>query len=150
MRTIMLFLCFLIFFSMGQERARAQEPVICDPLQTIVVKVEVVIEDPILMDLQTRGIQELYLTPAEDFCWEKAFPVENGATLTLMDMADPLSLDMQDGLIVSYKTCDANIIYAYCQMPSECLKGAYPQNVRLRLNPALKQCKIEVLCTQCP
>lgn len=150
MRTIMLFLCSLIFFSMELQRAHAQEPVICDPLQTIVVKVEVVIEDPILMDLQKRGIQELYLTPAEDFCWEKPFPVINGTTLTLVDTADPLSLDLQDGLLVTYKSCDNNIIYAYCQMPPDCLKGEYPQNVRLHLNPAIKQCEIEVLCTQCP
>ncbi len=149
MRTKKLFLCFFIFFSIGLERTRAAEPVICDPMQAIAVNVEVVIENPVLMDLQKRGIQQMSLTPAVNLCWTKAFPVVNGAKLTLIDTADPLSLSMQEGLLVTYKTCEGDIVYAYCQMPNECLKGEYPRDVRLHLTPVLRQCEVEVLCMQC-
>ncbi|OJW50146.1 MAG: hypothetical protein BGO67_02115 [Alphaproteobacteria bacterium 41-28] len=149
MRTSLIFLCFLIFSSMELQRARAQEPVICDPMQAIAVNLEIVIPNPVLEDLRKRGIQQLSLTPAVNFGWRKTFPVQSGARLTLVDNADPLTIDMQEGLLVTYKTCLGDIVYAYCQMTNECLKGEYPKDVRLHLTPALGQCEIEVLCTQC-
>ena len=149
MRTSLIFLCFLIFSSMELQRARAQEPVICDPMQAIAVNLEIVIPNPVLEDLRNRGIQQLALTPAVNVGWRKTFPVQSGARLTLVDNADPLTIDMQEGLLVTYKTCLGDIVYAYCQMTNECLKGEYPKDVRLHLTPALGQCEIEVLCTQC-
>jgi hypothetical protein len=149
MRTRIFFLCFLIFFSMGLQRARAQEPVICDPMQAIAVNLEVAITNPVLEDLGKRGIQRLSLTPAVNLGWTKAFPAHNGARLTLVDNADPLTIDMQEGLLVTYKTCLGDIVYAYCQLTNPCLKGEYPKDVRLHLTPALGRCEIEVLCTQC-
>jgi hypothetical protein len=149
MRINIIFLCVLVFFSLELQSARAQEPVICDPMQSIAVNVEVAIPDPVLMDLQKRGIQQMSLTPAVDQSWIRTFPVQNGARLTLMDMADPLSIDMQEGLLVTYNTCVGDIVYAYCRMTNDCLKGEYPKEVILHLTPAFRQCEIEVLCTQC-
>lgn len=150
MRHTSAFVFFLIFFSMALSSKGVAEPVICDPMQAIAVQMEISIEDDILADLQESGIQELSLTPAADFTWTEAFPVEDGAKLTLIDTADPLSLSLQDGLLVTYKSCEDDIVYAYCQLPREELKGTYPKDVRLHLTPALNQCTIEVLCTQCP
>jgi len=149
MRTITLFLCFLIFFSFGLQQEGATEPVICDPMQAIDVSMEVIINDSIMADLQETGIQEFSLTPAENFSWTETFPAINGAQIKLTDTADPLSIAMQEGLLVTYNSCEGSIVYAYCQLTDD-LKGAFPKDVKLHLNPALKQCKIEVLCTQCP
>jgi hypothetical protein len=149
MRTTKFFLCFLILSSMELQRARAQEPVICDPMQAIAVNVEIVIPEPIMMELNRRGIHQMSLIPAVDLNWTRTFPVQNGARLSLVDNADPLSINLQQGLLVTYKTCLGDIVYAYCQMTNDCLKGEYPKEVRLHLTPVLGQCEIEVLCTQC-
>lgn len=162
MGTKKLFLFFVIFCSVilpnkGHAGYNAQslaqnpcaEPVICDPMQAIAVTLDIAIQVPVLMDLKKRGIQQMSLTPVTDFSWVKTFPVENGARVILVDNADPLTVGLSEGLIVTYKTCAGDIVYTFCKMPDDCLKGEYPKNVRLHLNPALRACVIEVLCTQC-
>ncbi|HUX80412.1 MAG TPA: hypothetical protein VMW10_11830 [Alphaproteobacteria bacterium] len=165
MRTNKLFLCAVIFCSaILQNKSYAEynaqslvqncaEPVICDPMQAIAATMEIDIPPPVLMDLKKRGIEELSITPVMDFCWTKTLPVENGAKLTLVDNADPLTVGMNEGYVVTYKTgagpCAGQIVYAFCKMSNDCLKGEYPKNVKLHLTPVLGQCEIEVLCTQC-
>ncbi len=150
MHIIKFFLCFLVFFSLNIQPGTAVDTIICDPMQAIVVNMRVSMEDPLLQDLQRRGIQELSLTPAGDSSWVKTFPLENGVILTLEDTADPLALDMREGLLVTYKSCEDDIIYAYCQIPPDDLKGRFPKDVVLHLNPVLNKCNIEIICTQCP
>ncbi len=150
MRNMLTFVYFLIFVSLALPKESAAEPVICDPMQAIAIQMEVSIKNDVFTDLQELGIQEMSLTPAADFSWTEVFPVKDGAKLTLIDKADPLSLSLQDGLLVTYKSCEDDIVYAYCQLPREELKGTYPKDVKLHLTPALNQCTIEVVCTQCP
>lgn len=145
----LLFVCFSFIFSLGHFSQGFAEPVICDPMQSIDINMEIVINDAVMAELTESGVQELSLTPALDFAWTQDFPAVNGTKLTLTDNADPLSINLQDGLLVTYKSCEGDIIYAYCQT-TEDLKGEFPKDVKLHLNPALKQCKIEVICTQCP
>jgi hypothetical protein len=150
MRTIILFFCCLIVCSISKQQEGACEPVICDPMQAISVNMEVVFENESMLDLKEEGIQMLSLTPAADFSWKKEFSLENGTTLKLQNTADLITLNMQDGLLVTYNTCDGEMLYAYCQVSEEDLKGQFPKDVRLHLSPILHQCHIEVLSTQCP
>lgn len=150
MRHIILFVCCFITSSIGLQTKGASEPVICDPMQAINVDVEVVIEDESALELRAEGIQELFLTPVGDFSWKKGFPLENGAKFRLQNTSDLLTLNMQDGLLVTYNTCDGEMVYAYCQAAEEDLKGQFPKDVRLHLSPILGNCRIEILCTQCP
>lgn len=131
------------------EPEATSEPVICDPLQEICIKMEIAIEEPILANLQEMGIMEMTLTPAIDGAWSRTFPVENGTIDTFSDKADPLSLNFEDGILVTYATCEGNKVYAFCQVQED-LKGQYPAEMRLNLNPILGECNIEVFYTQCP
>ncbi|MBS0271526.1 MAG: hypothetical protein JSR85_02630 [Proteobacteria bacterium] len=150
MRTAIFFFWCSIICSISMQNKGICEPVICDPLQAINVNVEVVFEDESVLGLKEEGVQTLSLIPSADFSWRKDFPLENGTTFRLQNTADLITLNMQDGLLVTYKTCEGETIYAYCQLPDEQLKGQFPKDVRLHLSPILHQCCIEVLSTQCP
>ena len=89
------------------------------------------------------------LRPAVDCGWKQTFPLENGTILSFSDKADPLNLDFQQGLLVTYNTCEGEMVYAFCQIQED-LKGNFPEEMKLHLDPILGQCRIEVLCTQCP
>lgn len=125
------------------------QPVICDPLQEVCMKMEIAIEEPILASLQEMGITEMTLTPAIDGEWYRTFSIEDKTIVTFADKADPLSLNFEDGVLVTYATCEGNKVYAFCQIQED-LKGEYPAEMRLNLNPILGECNIEVFCTQCP
>lgn len=131
------------------EPVFSAQPVICDPLQEICIKMEIAIEEPILASLQEMGVTEMTLTPAIDGAWSRKFPVENGMIETFVDKADPLSLNFEDGILVTYATCEGNKVYAFCQVQED-LKGEFPSEMRLNLNPILGECNIEVFYTQCP
>ena len=45
---------------------------------------------------------------------------------------------------------DENYVYAFCKMDGVDLKGEFPKEINLYLSPVLGQCKVEVVCTQCP
>ena len=131
------------------EPVFSAQPVICDPLQEVCIKMEIAIEAPILASLQEMGVMEMTLTPAIDGAWSRTFPVENGTIETFSDKADPLSLNFEDGILVTYATCEGDKVYAFCQVQED-LKGQYPAEMRLNLNPILGECNIEVFYTQCP
>ncbi len=124
-------------------------PVICDPMQAIRVNMEVVIEPYILKNLFDSGITQLSIRSVLGTPWVEEVPVTERTMLTLENTSDPLSLSLQKGLLVTYKNCEDDIIYAFCQMNQD-LEGEFPKDVRLTINPSIQKCKIETLCTQCP
>lgn len=134
-----------------QKQDCKEAPVImCDPNEKIPVTVNVLIDDNTFEDLQQMGAYDLTLVPASDFFWTKSFPAKPDTQIILYDEADPLTLSFQEGLLVTYpQGCD-NYVYAFCHMDGVDLKGEFPKEVNLYLNPALGKCKIEVVCTQCP
>lgn len=151
MRVIHLFIGFVVFCLAAQQRDCRADVIMCDPNEKIAVDVNVIIDDQTFEDLQQRGAYELTLLPSSDFFWKKSFPAQSETTITLYDEADPLTLSFQEGLLVTYpKGCDENWVYAFCQLDGVDLKGEFPKEVNLYLNPALGKCTIEVLCTQCP
>lgn len=125
------------------------EHVICDPLQSVDMNLEIEIDQMTLCDLRDLEVTEMTLRPAVDCGWKRSFPLENGTTLKFCDKADPLSLELQQGVLVTYNTCEGEMVYAFCQIQED-MKGKYPQEMKLHLDPILGQCRIEVLCTQCP
>ncbi len=149
MQAIRFFLSFLIFSSMGLCKEGQASSIICDPMQTIAVNVELNIEEDVYADLKQRGIQEVFLTPAIDNCWTKSIPTENGAMVTFVDQADALTIAMQEGILVTYRTCKGDVVYALCQGPQDLL-GQFPKDVKLYLDPVYQNCTFEVVCTQCP
>ena len=125
------------------------EHVICDPLQEICMTLEIDIDGATLCNLQELGVQEMTLQPAAECGWKRTFPVESGTLLSFSDKADPLSLDFQQGLLVTYTTFEGEMVYAFCQIQED-LKGTFPEEMKLHLDPIFGQCRIEVLCSQCP
>ncbi len=151
MRVIQLFIGFSVLCWAAQQSDCKAEPIICDPNEKIAVDVNVIIDDNTFEDLQQMGAYDLTLLPASDFFWEKTFPARPDTQITLYDEADPLTLSFQEGLLVTYpQGCDENYVYAFCKMDGVDLKGEFPREVNLYLSPALGQCKVEVVCTQCP
>jgi len=149
----MQFIRGLLFFFVfiGLNEVLMAEPIMCDPSQKILVKMKVSIQEPILMDLEGKGIDKLTITPAKDSFWGKTFPVEDETEICLYDEGDPLTMALQEGLLVTYPVgCDQYKVYAFCQMDSVNLNGELPKEVILYLNPTLDQCRIEVCDTQCP
>jgi hypothetical protein len=144
-----LFFYCLLFCSIAFPKGGGADPVICDPMQPIRAVVQVAIDNDVLAELQDLGVNELSITPGTYNSWTEKFPAKNGAEVTIVDYGDPLTIDMQEGLLVTYKTCENDIVYAFCQIPEQDLQGQYPETVRLHLNPAFKRCCIEVLTTQC-
>jgi hypothetical protein len=149
MQFIQGFLCFLVFMSLSQ--ASLAEPIMCDPSQKITVKMKIEIPEPTLNDLQSKGVEELTITPAKDLFWGQKFPVEEETEICLYDVGDPLTMALQEGLLVTYPVgCDQYKIYAFCQMDNVYLDGELPKEVTLYLSPLLDHCRIEVCDTQCP
>lgn len=143
-------LAFLtIALSLGQFSKGLAAPVICDPMQAIDINMEILIDDAVMKNLNESGITTLSLKSVLGSPWSEEIPVEKRTELKLSDTADPISLTLQKGLLVTYKSCEGDIIYAFCQMDQD-LNGEYPKDVRLCLSPALAKCKIKVLSTQCP
>lgn len=149
MKTNLKITCLSLTLAFGLSQTAMAAPVICDSMQAINVKLEVVMEDAVLKDLETAGIDTLSLKPALSSNWNEEFPAENGAEITLSDTAGQIVDSMQEGLLVSYKVCEGNVVYAFCKMDHD-LQGEFPKSVKLHLNPLLEKCKVEVLCTQCP
>lgn len=124
-------------------------PVICDPMQEIKIKMEVSIDEAVMKKLQKANVSTLSMQSIAGFPWHQEFPVEEQTELTLVGKSDPLSLSLQKGLLITYKSCNNDIVYAFCQMDQD-LEGQFPKEVRLCINPAVNKCRIKVLCTQCP
>lgn len=134
----------------AEETSEASETSLCDPEKEITTNITIGIDAPIIKDLKARGVQELVLTPVMDFSWEKTFSLKNEAVIAVQGVADDITIDMQMGLLVAYKKGEEDLLYAYCQVENEDLKGEFPEDLKLHLNPALNQCVIEVVKTQCP
>ncbi len=151
MQFIQVILCSLALVFVNFYQAAGAEPIMCDLSQKIPVNIDIIIEDPVLQDLQKRGVEKLTITPTPDFFWGKSFPLESEPTISFYDEADVLTLAFENGLLVTYsKGCGKDVVYAYCQMDGVDLKGEFPKDVKLHLSPILGQCRIEVCSTQCP
>lgn len=146
------FLCCFVFFSLIFPKPTQADPIMCDPNQKVLLDVNVIVKKDVLKDLQQRGVQKMKLYPATDFFWSKDFTLEEETTITLESEGDPLTLALQEGILVTYSSqCGTeDLVYAFCQVDGDNLKGEFPREVNLHLNPALNKCKIEVVCTQCP
>lgn len=148
MKTFKLFALILAFAPLSLQ---AQAPSkACDESQEITVTMTVAIDDATLKDLKAKNVEELTLTPTIDLSWDKAFSLKNGEKITLKDTGEALAEDLEEGLLVTYPKGEEDIVYAYCYMDEEALKGELPKDLKLTLSPVLGSCKVDVVSTQCP
>jgi hypothetical protein len=145
-----LFAFMLVFLPVALHGEEGPKPSLCDSDQKIPINITTAIESSVLKELKAKGVQELNLMPVMDFAWTKSFPLKEGASVTLKDTADLLTTDVQMGLVVTYKKGEEEILYAYCQVDLEDLKGEFPKDLKIHLSPILHNCKIDVVSTQCP
>lgn len=149
MKKILQLALLTLALTIGQLPKRAAATVICDPMQEIAINMDIHIDDMVMKNLNASGIHMLSLKSIVGLPWSKEIPVKCQHKITFTGKSDPLSLSLQKGLLVTYKTCNGEIVYAFCQMDQD-LEGEYPKDVNLCISPALGKCRIKVLCTQCP
>lgn len=145
-------LSFIIATLMFGQKLHAEykaSPVICDPMQQVQIKMEVNIESAVMKSLRKANVGTLCMQSIAGVPWKKEFPVEHQTEIILEGKSDPLSISLQKGLLVTYKNCKDDIVFAFCQLDED-LEGEFPKDVKLCLNPAANKCRIKVLCTQCP
>ncbi|MBY0500480.1 MAG: hypothetical protein K2P93_00570 [Alphaproteobacteria bacterium] len=150
MKYLRFFVLCLALIPYDLHAEEASETSLCDPEKEITTNITIEVDTPFIKDLKARGVQELVITPVMDFSWEKTFSLKNEAVIAVQGVAEDITIDMQMGLLVAYKKGDEYLLYAYCQVENEDLKGEFPKELKLHLNPGLNQCVIEVVKTQCP
>ncbi len=128
-------LSFLVITLLFGEKLHAEykaSHVICDPMQQIQVKMEINIEQSVMKVLHKANVGMLSMRSIAGFPWKQEFPVEGQSEIILEGKSDPLSISLQKGLLITYKTCKDDIVFAFCQLDED-LEGEFPKDVKLCL-----------------